>query len=162
MSKRVYKRSWKKRLATNKVGALEGLPLQLLIVVIIAVVAIGIIMAWLGNIGEPPKSVKSIAVDIAGVDYIDLSKYTTKNPTINITVYDQSNNKLDGALVTLDSCGYNQKTIATGSGTNKKGTATFKDKVELPPGINTGEITVTVKKSGYTSKSTTIQVYISG
>lgn len=142
----------------NNAG-LEGMPLQLLIIVVIAVMALGIIMSWMGSVNDPPKSIKIISVDVDGSgDDIDLNK--GEPDTIEVTVYDQDLKKIDGALVTLDGCGLDSVSAKTGSEDTDSGTAVFDGSlVELPPGIKTGEIRVTVKKPNYATKTTTILVY---
>lgn len=154
-----YPRS--RRLSVDRFGGLEGMPLQLLIIVVIAVMALGMIMYWMSSVSEPPKNIKVIDIEIDGdEDDIDLS--IGKPREIKIVVFDQELKKIDGAIVTLDGCGFDQVSAKTGSGNFESGTAVFEgDMVELPDGIKTGEIRVNVKKSNYGAKTTTILVYTS-
>jgi hypothetical protein len=150
-----------RKLKRDLKGGLEGMPLQLLIIVVVAVMALGMIMYWMGSINEPPKSIKVISVEVDENDEdIDLSN---GNPDlIAVTVYDQDLSRVDGAVVTLDGCGFDQVSAKTGSDLAESGTAVFDGKdVDLPPGIKTGEITVTAKKAGYAAKTTSILVYFS-
>ena len=149
----------RKRIHRDNHGGLEGMPLQLLIIVVIAVMALGMIMYWMSSVNEPPKSIETIGIDIDGQgEDIDLSKGTPRD--ITISVYDSEMKKIEGAIVILDGCGYDQVTMKTGSEGTDSGTATFDgSKVELPPGINTGEIKVTVKKANYPTKTSMILVY---
>ncbi|UCH88572.1 MAG: hypothetical protein JSV49_09990 [Thermoplasmata archaeon] len=150
-----------KKISKDRSGGLEGMPLQLLIIVVIAVMALGIIMYWMSSVNEPPKSIKTIGVEVDGNEEdIDLSKGQPR--TIKITVYDTELKKLDGALVILDGCGFDQDSEKTGDNGFESGSAEFDGSlVELPPGIKTGEIKVTVKKADYATKTTTILVYTS-
>jgi hypothetical protein len=150
-----------KRLGRDMNGGLEGMPLQLLIIVVVAVMALGMIMYWMSSVNEPPKSIKVIGVEVDGDEGdIDLSRGQPR--TISITVYDTDLKKVDGAIVTLDGCGYDQVSSKTGKNTIESGTADFDGKqVDLPPGIKTGEIKVTVRKADYATKTTTILVYSS-
>lgn len=150
-----------KILFKDRKGGLEGMPLQLLIIVVIAVMALGMIMYWMSSVSEPPKSIKVIGVDVdGGGEDIDLSKGTPRE--IKVSVYDQDQKKIDGAIVTLDGCGFDQISAKTGTGNSESGTAKFDGtKVELPPGIRTGEIKVTAKKANYSTQTTSILVYSS-
>lgn len=153
--------SYNKNLCQDKSGGLEGMPLQLLIIVVVAVMALGLIMSWVSSIDEPPKSIKVIDVKIDGShEDIDLSRGSPGE--IRIMVYDQELKKIDGAVVTLEGCGYDEISASTGSGTFDPGTVVFDGgNVELPSGIRTGEIRVTVKKASYATKTTSILVYYS-
>ena len=137
------------------------MPLQLLIIVVVAVMALGLIMSWMDSIDEPPKSIKVVDIEIdAAYEDIDLSRGTPDE--IRVTVYDQELKKVDGAVVTLEGCGFDEISARTGSGDQDAGTAVFDGgKVSLPSGIRTGEIKVTVKKASYATRTTSILVYYS-
>ena len=65
---------WTRRFIKDKHAGLEGMPLQLLIIVLIAVMALGMIMSWMSSVNEPPKSIKIVSVDVDGNgEDIDLS-----------------------------------------------------------------------------------------
>ena len=148
-----------KGLYCDNKGGLEGMPLQLLIIVVVAVMALGLIMSWMGSIDEPPKSIKIVDIEIdASYEDIDLSRGSPDE--IRVTVYDQELKKVDGAVVTLEGCGFDEVSARTGSGVQDAGTAVFDgNKVSLPSGIRTGEIKVTVKKASYATRTTSILVY---
>ena len=156
---RLGNRKRTRRLIKDKHAGLEGMPLQLLIIVVIAVMALGMIMSWMSSVNEPPKSIKVVSVDVDGNgEDIDLSSGDPSD--IEVTVYDQDLKKVDGAIVTLDGCGFDSISAKTGASEIESGTASFDGNlVELPPGIKTGEISVTVKKPNYATKTTTILVY---
>jgi hypothetical protein len=134
----VPKKKW------NRKGAIEGLPLQLIIMVVIAGVALVIIMAWLA----PWKN----KVDLASVNASpsNITKgYTTG---VTLTAWDTKDNKLSGVTVVLDGC-----TCHTSGTTNSTGAVKFSLKPDLPPGTTTGQITVTATYSGtMTIEKTTI------
>jgi hypothetical protein len=148
-------------LCNDDSGSLEGMPLQLLIIVVIAVMALGMIMYWMSSVSEPPQNIKVISVKIDGTEEdIDLGTGTPRE--IKIVVYDQDLKKIEGAIVTLDGCGYDQVSSKTGTGNFESGSVIFDGSlVELPPGIKTGEIKVTVKKASYAAKTSSILVYFS-
>ena len=43
----------KRKLHTNKKGGIEGLPLQLLIIIVIASLGLAMMVGWMNNIDEP-------------------------------------------------------------------------------------------------------------
>jgi hypothetical protein len=150
-----------RRFYKDKNAGLEGMPLQLLIIVVIAVMALGMIMSWMSSVNEPPKTIKVINVDVDGNgEDIDLSSGTPSD--IEITVYDHDLKMIEGVIITLDGCGFDSVSARTGTDDQEIGTALFDGKqVDLPAGIKTGEISVTAKKPNYTMKTTTILVYTS-
>lgn len=135
--------------------ALEGLPLKLLIVVIIAVTAIGIIMVWMGQIGGP-KAIGKIIVEPSTVSLgeSDPDVIATGTVTFNITVFDVAGNRMPGVSITLDGCNATKKMFET----DKNGEVSITTSIQLPGGQNTGIIKVKAWKSGYGEKETEILV----
>ena len=135
------KRKW------NKNGAIEGLPLQLIIMVVIAGMAIVIILAWLA----PWKN----KVDLNSVSATPGNIPRDTTTSVTLTTWDTKDNKLSGVTVVLDGCGCH----ASGT-TNATGVVKLPLKPSLPPGTTSGEITVTATYSGSMSvqKSTIIVV----
>jgi hypothetical protein len=136
---------------TNDSGAIEGLPLQLLIMVIIAGVGIAIVIGWMSfsktDVGSVSADPNTIEVTKAG---------GTANKTITITVLDQNNKALKDATVKISGCG-----VDTIKKTGTDGKATFDITATLPTGTNTGEITVEASYDstwGKTIKRTSIAV----
>ena len=130
---------------------IEGLPLKLLIVVIITVVALGIIMVWLGQIGGP-QSIDKVKVEPTA---ISLGGSDSDTVTINITVYDSNNNRLEGVYVSLNGANATRQSFQTDS----NGFVSITTYVELPPGVDQGKITVTAQKSDYNDKTVDIPVF---
>lgn len=133
------KRKW------NSKGAIEGLPLQLIIMVVIAGVAVVIILAWLA----PWKN----KVDLDSVSADPSTMTRDKATTVTITAWDTKNNKLSGVTVVLEGCGCS----AVGT-TDATGTVKFSNqKPSLSPGTTSGQIIVTATYSGSMSiQKTTI------
>jgi hypothetical protein len=123
------KRSW------NRDGAVEGLPLQLIIMVVIAGVALVIILAWLA----PWKS----KVDLDSVSAAPGSVVRDVTASVTVTAWDTKNNKLSGVVLVLDGCGVHQSAT-----TDKNGVATFSIKPTLAPGTTSGEVVVTATYTG--------------
>ena len=139
--------------------ALEGLPLKLLIVVIIAVVAIGIIMVWLSQIGGPRSIKLKVSPKDIGINSTNLEEDVSAEVTITVTAYDSSNNKLKDVVVTVESKGATVTPSGISKKTNENGTVQFDLTVELLAGQSTGEIKFTGSKSGYNSDTVTVVVY---
>jgi len=91
-------------------GGIEGLPLQLLIMVVVAGLGLTIIMGWMNSIAAP-HSIGEIYVSPSEILVYDEDKdglYTKSGVVMTITVTDQSGDRLEGATVMLE--GANIKT----------------------------------------------------
>ena len=151
----------RKALRKNRKGGIEGLPLQLMIIIMIATLGTAIIVGWMGNI-EEPQSIGKVVVDSGDIDLTGSSPvYSSNNAlgsnnntyrsneTVVITVYDQSGNPLDGATVVLTGLGVTDSNGNTAHGTtNDDGTGTFSN-LKMKMTGHVGYITVEVSKSGY-------------
>jgi hypothetical protein len=85
-------------------GGIEGLPLQLLIMVVVAGLGLTIIMGWMNSISAP-HSIGEVFVNPSEIAVYDADKdglYTREGLTITVTVTDQSGDRLEGATVVLD------------------------------------------------------------
>jgi hypothetical protein len=98
---RKIQRLIRKRISNNRRGGIEGLPLQLMIVIIVATMGTGIILGWMSNI-ETPQSIGS--VDVLSND-IELRNGSTYNGYADIRVTDQDGNPIEGATVVLTGLG---------------------------------------------------------
>jgi hypothetical protein len=148
----MIKAKFRKKLNSDDRGALEGLPLYLIILVVIAAIAIVIIIAWLNSISTP-KAFGTISPDpnqiiLSDNDGDDFS--STESGTLTITVRDSENDKVKGATVTLSGCDVRFSGGGTAwAETDENGEAVFtalhleveKDTID--------SLTVTVQKSGY-------------
>lgn len=135
-------------LRKDRRGGIEGLPLQLLILVVIAGVCLTVMLGWMGNI-ETPKSITSVTADDGELDVTETNGVYYSDGKVTITVLDQDKNPLEGATVVLS--GLNVKTIdgETAHGTtDSDGKVTFSNlKMDLRG--NVGFVNVDVSKSGY-------------
>ena len=103
-------RRGKRGLRNDCSGGIEGLPLQLLIMVVVAGLGLTIIMGWMNSIAAP-HSIGEIYVSPSEILVYDEDKdglYTKSGIVMTITVTDQSGDRLEGATVMLD--GANIKT----------------------------------------------------
>ncbi|MFW6375542.1 MAG: hypothetical protein ACOCZJ_00090 [Thermoplasmatota archaeon] len=138
----------KVRLRRDEGGALEGLPLYLILLVVIAGVSTAIVFGWM-------QSAESTELDHIKVDVSDGYVTSGSSNNVEITAYDRNDDELSGATVTLQGCGV--KEIGE---TDSDGKAEFSVSPSLPENEDFGEITVTVKYTGdvKTEKTDTVPV----
>ncbi len=145
----------------SREGAIEGLPLYLLIIVIITAVSIGIVFGML-SLAKPPQALGSVSLSPQMVVVSDRDgdgTWTNESVSLTVVVTDSSGNRLPGAVVTLAGNG-----IKTGSGTNPYATTDSEGKAAFTGlkcsvvGSGAGPITVTIEKAGYGKKVMDIPV----
>ncbi len=133
-------------------GGIEGLPLQLLIMVVVAGLGLTIIMGWMNSIAAP-HSIGDIVVSPAEILVYDDDgdgMYTNADVALTVTVTDEGGDRLEGATVVLDGAN-----IRTGSGgpvrgiTNDRGQVLFMGLSVEHFGSKLGMVTVTVAKGDY-------------
>lgn len=91
----------RKRMQSNKKGGIEGLPLQLLIVIVIASLGLAMMIGWMGNISEPDR-----------IDEINTSyEKTAAGYEVTVRVVDQNGYGIEGADVVIT--GYGAYSFAT-------------------------------------------------
>jgi hypothetical protein len=141
-----------KKLNNNKKGSIEGLPLQLMIIIIIATMGTAILIGWMGNI-DTPKSIG--AVEVVSGDIV-LNGSTTTEGIVEIYVADQNGNPLGGATVVLSGLGVTDKNGKTAyTNTSSNGYAKFDGLHITLRGSEIGFITVNVSMSEYGENNNT-------
>ena len=154
-----------KALRKNRKGGIEGLPLQLMIIIMIATLGTAIIVGWMGNI-EEPHSIGKVVVDSGEIDLTGVNSTYSSNSTVRgtgniyycnedviISVYDQNGNPLSDATVVLTGLGVTDSDGGTVHGnTDVDGTVTFND-LKLRMTGHVGYINIDVSKSGYGENS---------
>lgn len=139
-------------IASDPRGGVEGLPLQLLIMVVIAGLGLTILMGWMSSISGP-RSIGEIHVtpgEILVFDSDGDGLYLREGLAMTVIVTDQSGDRLEGATVLLE--GGN---IRTSGGepvrgvTDGRGCVVFTDLVIEHFGPTLTTITVTVAKGDY-------------
>ncbi len=143
-----------KCLREDRRAAIEGLPLQLMILVIIAGLATTVIVGWMGSI-DVPNGISTVTVEPGhvllgegenGVRYAE-------GVSLEVAVYDRMGDPVSGAAVVLSGC-----SVSDGNGsavyalTGSDGIARFSS-LSMQTTGSMGEIDVTVSKSGYGSNS---------
>lgn len=96
-------------------GGIEGLPLQLMIVILVATLGTAVILGWMGSI-DTPQSIGEVTASEPSVELED-------GNTIEgfyVTVLDQDRNPLTDAVVRLNGLG-----VSTHAETNDNGIASF-------------------------------------
>ena len=133
-------------------AGIEGLPLQLLIMVVVAGLGLTIIMGWMNSISAP-RSIGEVFVAPSEIVVHDADSdgiYTAEGILMTVTVTDQSGDRLEGATVVLEGAN-----IRAGDGdsprgvTNARGQVVFSGLVVEQFGSKLTTITVTVAKGDY-------------
>jgi len=137
----------KHRLAKDSGAAVEGLPLQLIIMVAVAAIVLVVILGWLA-----PWQ------DKVDLDQLTVSPATVESgnqTTIVVTAWDTKNNHLEGVVVEIS--GANVGTLVQTTGSD--GTATFTVTPSVPAGA-TGNINIVGKFTGtvYTERTAFVVV----
>jgi hypothetical protein len=142
----------RKGIGRDCLGGIEGLPLQLLIMVVIAGLGLTVILGWMNSISAP-RSIGEIYVTPSEIMVYDRDGdglYSAEIPLLVVTVTDQKGDRLDGATVLLD--GGNVRTTsgaAVRGTTDSTGQVRFTDLRVEQFGSRLTTITVTVAKGDY-------------
>ncbi len=148
-----------RKIRKDNEGGIEGLPLQLMILILIATLATAIIIGWMGNI-DTPDSIGDVTVDKDSVQISGTSGgYSTIKDSFSVYVVDQDGNPLEGAIVSLSGNGIQKSNGGTAyETTDKDGKATFNgsysNKLKMKTSSDISYVTINVSKSGYGEDST--------
>jgi hypothetical protein len=133
-------------------GGIEGLPLQLLIMVVIAGLGLTIVMGWMNSISAP-HAIGEVFVapgEILVFDEDGDGLYARADIVLTVVVTDQSGDRLEGATVALE--GANVRTAAGNpvrGTTDAMGQVVFTEVLVEHFGSGLSTITVTVAKGDY-------------
>jgi hypothetical protein len=147
------KRRWRsRRLAGDSGAGIEGLPLQLLIMVVVAGLGLTIIMGWMSSISAP-KSIGEIFVTPGEIIVYDLDGdgvYTREGLTLTVAVTDQKGDRIDGATVVLEGGAIRTEDGSVAKGvTDSNGRVVFTGLTVEHFGRAISTVTVTVAKGDY-------------
>jgi len=133
-------------------GSIEGLPLQLMIIILIAGMATAVMVGWMGNI-ETPHSIGDVDITVSEENTELPLVESSDSISFDIHVYDQDGNPLENAAVILSGLGVSGTADAVENTfhaiTDSDGVAKFTDVSVHMNGASTGYIHVNVSKSGY-------------
>ena len=140
----------------NEQGGIEGLPLQMIIMVIITALAIAVIVAWFVQIENNSISACEVRYEedqgAETTQIVYVSEH--KDKEIYIYVYDQDDKLLPNALVMLDGAG-----VETEDETDSNGVAKLKlVGLYIPEGSSSSHISIHVEKNDYGSWDGTLTV----
>ena len=141
-----------KRLARDRGAGIEGLPLQLLIMVVVAGLGLTIIMGWMSSISAP-RSIGDIFVTPGEILVRDLDGdgiYIREGLTLAVTVTDQGGDRIEGATVILEGGNIRTEDGSSVRGvTDSRGQVIFTGLVVEHFGRALSTVTVTVAKGDY-------------
>jgi len=152
----------------HKSGALEGLPLYLIIMVIIAAIAIAILVGFMLPLQKPNLSSVSIYANTgSGITYTNHLTFTssTQSQTIYIVAIGTDGKAISGASVTVSGYGVD----AAGStlyqrgviqNTNYQSYYTLSVKAYSEPNVYTYTMYITVQYTGTVARTISVQLSI--
>ncbi|MFP3871645.1 MAG: hypothetical protein ACOC55_04780 [Candidatus Natronoplasma sp.] len=143
-------------------GALEGLPLYLIILVVIAGVGTAIIAGWM--MSSQSTELESIEYDLGTKidgDQLDLSEDWGQT-TMTVTAYDDNGDTLEGVTVSIEGCGAGDIDQPVAQ-TDEDGEADFtlhREDLNVPDGESYGQITITAEYTGETTRTETETILV--
>ncbi len=152
-------------LRNDRSGGIEGLPLQLMILILIATLATAIIIGWMGNISTP-DAIGDVTIDkssVTATETYPYDGYYKVRDQFTVYVTDQNGDPLEGAVVTLSGQGVRNMNGNTAySNTDANGKAVFMaGTIKLKMSSTTAFVTIGVSKPGYGEDSSCKIVVIS-
>ncbi len=142
---------FRKNIRKDKGAGIEGLPLQLMIMVVVAGLGIAIILGWMGGLSAPNgiDAVYANPTELVLNDGDHDGIYTGSGMSITISVIDKSGDAVKGATVVLDGCSImNSDGKQVHGTTDDLGKVTFSGLSASQTGKSVGFISVSVTKSG--------------
>ena len=140
-----------KRMKRDRNGGIEGLPLQLMIMVLVAGLGTAILVGWMGGLSAPEAiaSVNCSPTEILLGDEDGDGTFEATEVVLTVFVRDQNGDAVAGASVVLDGCNVcNADGSLVYGTTDAEGKAIFEGLKVSQYGGGIGFITVTVAKGG--------------
>jgi hypothetical protein len=125
---------------TNE-GGMEGVPLQLIIVVVIGMAALGILVGWIALAGDSDPTLRRVTANPEIVE-VEGEGRAVLETMVTVYVYDSEGNEVDGVVVTFSGALDERVTEIVDSGDGVSIMAA------LAPGQNTGIIEIEAEKGG--------------
>jgi hypothetical protein len=139
----------------NKAG-IEGLPLQLMIMVLIAGVGSAILIGWMSGL-QAPQTISSVRATPAEIIVEDLNRdgiFDRTNFDLSITVLDQKGDGVSGASVILEGANLRKGTAVAHGTTDSAGKVLLSGLSCSLSGERVGYVHVTVSRAGFGSDVT--------
>ncbi len=120
---------------------MEGVPLQLVIVVVIGVAALGILIGWMAMAGDTDPTLRKISVEPETVS-LEGDGRITKVVNFDVYIYDSEGDEVDGAVLTFSGSVDEKVVQKVDSGDSVEVT------LALAPGEDTGTVTIKAETGG--------------
>jgi len=156
----LHHNSYRSRFTQDRSGAIEGLPLYLIIIIVITVIGLAVVIGMM-NAVQPPKTIKEVVVTPENIEAKDPngdSTYNNTNFALTVKVVDSNNDPVKGALVRLTGCNIKSATGYTYGTTDSNGEVKFTGLSCEVVGKDTGRIQVEVEKNGLGKKTAIVTV----
>jgi hypothetical protein len=143
-------KKWRGKRLDRRAG-IEGLPLQLMIMVLIAGIGSAILIGWMSGL-EAPRAIGSVRATPSEIVVEDLNKdgiFDKSNFDISITVLDGQGDGVSGASVVLDGANLRKGTAIAHGTTDSAGKVNLSGLSCSLAGDRVGYIHVTVSRAGY-------------
>jgi len=141
-------------------GGIEGMPLQLMILVIVAGLTLAVVLGWTLSI-QGPSVIGGVSTTPATVELgaIPEDEVASRTISIQVSAFDGKNQPVRGIVVTIRGAVDKAYVVPDEADGAADGTATFSGvRVSLPPGVATGELALTIQKSGYPARTWSVPV----
>lgn len=136
----------------NKKAGIEGMPLMIIIIVVIAVAVLGIVLGWIFLASDSDPMIKKITVDPETVK--------TNTMTVKVYVWDTEGDKVEGATISVSGCNVNTPPVKTAKvGGDTYATITLTG-LSLSPGTQTGTLSLLAEKTGMGKKTLDVVVSV--
>lgn len=147
------------RAVRDRMGGIEGMPLQLMITVIVAGLVLAVVLGWVLAI-QSPSVIKSVSTDPAIVDLGDVpeDEAAAKTVRIRVTAFDAEGAPISDIVVTAEGAIATTVVALDRDDGESDGTVSISVRAQLAPRLNVGEISLTVQKAGYPTRSWSIPV----
>jgi len=143
------------RTKADEKGGMEGVPLQLIIVVVVGMAALAILVGWLAIASDSDPTLRRVT---ASPDTITVTGDGRAELEVEVTVYvyDSEGDEVDGAVVTFSGAVEEKVVQKIDSGDAVKVTAA------LAPGQETGTIALKAEKGGGMGSCETTMIVMRG
>ncbi len=130
-----------KRKMFSEEGGMEGIPLQLIIVVVVGMAALGILIGWLALAGDTDPTLRRVATEPETIK-VEGEGRAVLEVDVQVYIYDSEGDEVDGVVVTFSGAVDEKVVEKVDSGESVKVI------VALAPGSDTGTIEIKAEKGG--------------